>query len=460
MTVSRREFTRLVAGGSALAAMAQLGRTAAVAQANSNFRAMVGLFLFGGNDSWNMVVPNDDRHGVYLKQRNTVGIAQSALMPLSGTAFALHPSFKPLQAAWDEGALSAVLNTGTLFTPLTRTTYSQRPDLRPYNLMSHSDEQAHWQGVRARDVNLDGFMGRMVDKMTVGAMPPLISLAGSNLALIGQRSSPLVLPSSGALNRNGYNSASKDAAVVARQAALAAFADASGSGLVTEQTAKAVNASYDQAAMANQIVSSTTSVVDQYFKNPATGAALTSDVSRQLMRVARMIEARATLGHDRQVFFASQGGYDTHNGQVGGGTNATGTQANLYADLAMAMAGFYAAMKALGMQDNVTLFTMSDFGRVFKGNAQNGTDHAWGGNHLVLGGALAGGKVHGRYPDMAFGGAEDISNDGRWIPSIATEEYIGAIARWSGVAEADMAYVLPNWSAWSGGGRGPVPLFG
>jgi uncharacterized protein (DUF1501 family) len=459
MTISRREFTRMVAGGSALAAMGQLGRTAAVAQA-SNYRAMVGLFLFGGNDSWNMVVPNDSRHATYLSQRGTVGMAQSALMPLSGTAFALHPSFKPLQAAWDEGALSAVLNTGTLFQPLTRALYTQRPDLRPYNLMSHSDEQDHWQGNRARDVNIDGFMGRMVDKMTVGSVPPLISLGGSNLALIGQRSSPLVLPSSGTLPRNGYNAAATDTATKSRQAALAAFADASGSGLITQQTGKALDASYAQVILANQVLSSTTSVVDQHFKNPATGQNLTSEISRQLLRVARMIEARSTLSHDRQVFFASQGGYDTHNGQVAGGTNATGYHATLYADLALAMAAFYAAMKALGMQDNVTLFTMSDFGRVFKGNAQSGTDHAWGGNHLVLGGALAGGKVHGRYPDMVFGGNEDVSNDGRWIPSIATEEYIGAVARWAGVAEADMPYVFPNWATWSGGGRGPVPLFG
>lgn len=103
---------------------------------------------------------------------------------------------------------------------------------------------------------------------------------------------------------------------------------------------------------------------------------------------------------------------------------------NLYADLANALAGFYSAMKALGLQDNVTAFTMSSFGRVFKGNASGGSDHAWGSDHLMLGGALANGKVHGRYPDLPFGGPEDSSNDGRWIPSIATEEYVGAIAKW------------------------------
>lgn len=126
----------------------------------------------------------------------------------------------------------------------------------------------------------------------------------------------------------------------------------------------------------------------------------------------------------------------------------------------MALAGFYNAMKALGLGNNVTAFTMSDFGRVFKGNTQAGTDHAWGSNHLVLGAALAKGKIHGRYPDMSFGGPEDSAGDGRWIPSIATEEYVGAIAQWYGVSAADLPYVFPNWSTWNGGGGGPVPLFG
>jgi len=307
--------------------------------------------------------------------------------------------------------------------------------------------------MRARSQNHDGFMGRINDRAAAANLPPLISIAGSNLCLIGDRSSPLILPSSGAVVRNGYNAASTDAAVKARQAALDVFADASSYGAVTDLTSKGMSSAYAQAVAANTIVSATTSAVDKHFVNPTTGAALTSDISRQLLRAARMIEARNTLSHAKQTFFVSQGGYDTHTGQIG-------AHNGLYADLANALAGFYNAMKALGLRDNVTAFTMSDFGRVFKGNASGGTDHAWGSNHLVVGGALADGKVHGRYPDLAFGGPEDSSNDGRWIPSIATEEYIGAIAQWYSVSAADLPYVFPNWANWNGGGRGPVPLFG
>jgi uncharacterized protein (DUF1501 family) len=454
MTVSRREILQLTAGGSAVAALGQLGLSSALAADTGSYRATVGVFLFGGNDAWNMVVPTDSRYADYAKQRGTgLALAQSSLVPLTGTAFGLHAAMAPLKAVWDDGGLGAVLNTGTLFAPLTKALYTSRPDLRPLNLMSHEDQQNQWQGMRMRATNNDGFMGRLNDRAQAASLPPLISIAGSNLALIGDRTAPLILPSSGSIVRNGYNAASTDAAVKARQAALDVFADASSYGAVTDLTGKGMSSAYAQAVQANSIISATTSAVDKSFVNPTTNAALTSDISRQLLRAARMIEARGSLGHAKQTFFVSQGGYDTH-------TNELASHNTLYGDLAMALAGFYNAMKGLGLQDNVTAFTMSDFGRVFKGNASGGSDHAWGSNHLVVGGALANGKVHGRYPDVTFGGNEDSSNDGRWIPSIATEEYIGAIAQWYGVSATDLPYVFPNWANWNGGGRGPVPLFG
>ncbi len=245
-----------------------------------------------------------------------------------------------------------------------------------------------------------------------------------------------------------------------RQAALTAFADAGGTGTVTPVTATAISASYTQATTANTVLTSTTSTVDQYFKNPATGATLTSDISRQLLRVARMIEARSSLGHSRQTFFASQGAYDTHSNQVDTGSPATGTQANLFTDLALALAGFYAAMKALSLADNVTLFTMAEFGRTFRGNAQNGSDHAWGNNHLVLGGAVKNQTVFGAYPDVTLGGIQDSDTNGRWIPTTAVEEYIAPIAQWYGVAAADLPYVFPNYATWTTAPRGLLPLFG
>ncbi|MBI1682308.1 DUF1501 domain-containing protein [Caulobacter hibisci] len=452
MTLSRRDFGRLLAGASATAALAQIGISAAIAD-TSSYRAMVGVFLFGGNDAWNMVVPTDDRYTAYASQRAAIALQKDSLVPLSGTAFGLHAAMAPLKDVWDEGALSVVLNSGTLFQPLTKTLYQNRPDLRPLNLMSHEDQQNQWQGMRTREKNLDGYMGRILDRADAAESPPLVSIAGSQLALIGSSKSPLILPSTGGIARSGYNAASTDAAVIARQSALNTFSDATAFGAVTDMTSRGMSSAYAQAATANTIITSTTSTVDQYFKNPTTGATLTSDISRQLLRAARMIEARNTLGHAKQTFFVSQGGYDTHASELS-------THATLYADLALALAAFYKAMKALGLANNVTAFTMSDFGRVYTPNGNAGTDHAWGNNHLVIGSALASRKVHGRYPDTTLGGPEDAYTDGRWIPSIAVEEYIGAIAQWYGVSATDLPYVFPNWATWNGGGRGPVPLFG
>jgi uncharacterized protein (DUF1501 family) len=453
MSLSRRDFVRLTAGTGALAAFGQLGRMSAMAAPSGSYRAMVGIFLFGGNDGWNMVIPTDARHAAYLAARGSVGLKAGVLTPLTNASYALHPSMAALRPLWDEGSLALVLNTGTLFAPLTKASYAARADLRPTNLMSHSDEQAHWQGLRARDQNIDGFMGRITDRMTATPTPSLMSLSGSTLALLGRQSNALVLPSTGTIVRSGFLDRAS-----AKNDAITAFADGAALGVMTDSVGRDVTSAYAQATTANGIITATSNV-DSYFVNPTTGALLTSDIARQLMRVARMIEARGTLGHARQTFFASQGGYDNHSGQTGGGNNDTGLHANLLGDLAMAMAGFHRAMQALGLGENVTAFTMSDFGRTYQGNAQNGTDHAWGSNHLVVGGNVAPGGIFGAYPDPVLGGADDIGGQGRFVPVVAQEEYIGAIARWHGVANADMPYVFPNWTTWSTAGRGPLGLF-
>ncbi|MHA6719881.1 DUF1501 domain-containing protein [Sphingomonas sp. RS6] len=453
MTLSRRDFVRLTAGTGALAALGQFGRSAALAAPSGGYRAMVGIFLFGGNDGWNMVVPTDSRHAAYLAARGSVGLPRAALTPLTNTAYALHPAMAALRPIWDEGALSLVLNAGTLFAPLSKSTYLARPDLRPTNLMSHSDEQDHWQGLRAREASRDGFMGRIADGMAAGRLPSLVSLSGSTLATIGRRTTPFVLPPSGLPPRLGWSGSGG-----AKEAAVAAVANGTNGDPVMDNVAATLTASYEQAATANSILSGSSSV-DAYFVDPATGAALTSDIADQLAGAARMIEARGTLGHSRQSFFVSQGGYDHHANQVQGGNPTLGQHATLLGDLALAMAAFHRAMKGLGVAANVTTFTMSDFGRTYLGNAQNGTDHAWGNNHLVMGGDVARGGIFGRYPDPVLGGNDDITAQGRFIPGIAQEEYLGAIAKWHGVPAADLPSVFPNWSTWSSGGRGPLPLF-
>ena len=449
MGISRRDFARLLAGSAASAAFVQLGRTAAIAAPVLGYKAMVGVFLFGGNDGWNMVVPADARYAGYVSSRGaTLALPTAAISALTGSTYALHPGLAALRPVWDAGALNLVVNAGTLYQPLTKAQYNSTASARPTNLFSHSDEQAHWQGLRARDINADGFMGRLSDRAAATTVPGLMSFAGSQLALIGKSSSPLILPSNGTIVQTGASANTADPAIFARNSAITSFADGTGQDTITSATSRGISSSYAQAGTANTILTSTTSAVDKYFVVPGTTTALNSDVSRQLLRVARMIEARGTLGQARQTFFVSQGGYDNHSGQVDG-TNTTGTQATLLTDLGNALAGFYNAMKALGLAENVTAFTMSDFGRTFQVNAQRGTDHAWGSNHLVVGGALKARTVYGTYPSTVLGGADDVSTVGRFIPTTSQEQYLGAIARWHGVADADMPYVFPNWSQWS-----------
>lgn len=448
MPLSRRNFIRLAAGTGALAAMGQLGRSAAVA-GSTDYRAMVGVFLFGGNDGFNMVVPSDARHAAYSQARGVLALPASSLTMLPGSSYGLHPAMSALRPVWDQGALSVVLNAGTLFAPLTKAQYLQREDLRPLNLMSHADEQTHWQTLNARGISSDGFMGRIADRMSSTAVPSTISFAGNQSAVLSKLTMPMVLPSSGDLSRAGTPSP-------AEAAAIATFSSGAGYGELTEATARTMDAAYANSAICNAILTGASSL-ETHFVNPQTGAPLTSDVARQLMRVARMIDARGALGHQRQTFLVSQGSYDTHAGQAWGAGD--GPHAWLLADLAMALAGFYNAMKAIGLAQQVTAFTMSDFGRTYKPNAQNGSDHAWGNNHLVVGGGVNPAGIHGRYPEPVLGGPDDIDSFGRFVPTLSQEEYLGAIARWYGVADADMPYVFPNWATWSSGGRGPLQLF-
>jgi uncharacterized protein (DUF1501 family) len=460
MNVSRRQFGRFVAGAGAAATLGHLGLTQALAQ-TSNYRAMVCLFLYGGNDGFNMLVPTDGRYASYASQRGaSIALPQNTLSPLQGTAFGLHPSLARLAPIWDEGALAPILNVGSLVQPLTRATYQQRGDLRPDNLMSHSHQQLAWEGMRMKGANPDGVFGRVSDRMAGATTPAVISLGGSRLALVGRATQPLVLPSTGTVSRTGFNAASTDAAVRARQAALTVFANAGQDGDIALTSNRAINDAYAQIGTANGVIGAASSSVDQFFRDPVTGNALTSDIARQLQRIARLIEARGTLGNSRQTFFAAQGGYDTHDNQADAGSPQTGFHANLLTDLANAVRGFYEAMKALGVGRDVTLFTASDFGRIYKGNASRGTDHAWGNIQFVVSQALSPRQILGSYPDQQFGGAMDIGNDGKWIPGISIEQYVGAIANWYGVAAADLPYLFPNWQTWSSSGRSPLALYG
>lgn len=426
--------------------------------AQPGYRALVPVFLYGGNDGWNMIAPRDSRYRAYAEGRGAgLALPQDRLVGLDGANFGLHPALSRLNALWNRGALAFVVNTGALVQPMDRALYQARPDFRPANLFAHAHAQLHWEGLRMQSVHRDGVFGRMHDRLPPTATASLYSLAGSRLALLGAKTSPLVLSPEGEFIRSGFDPHSSDPAIRARQAAIAAFAAGAQDGGLTARTNQDMQRAYAQAQRANAAVAQPLSGVDAHFRTAA-GAPLRSSIARQLLRIAHVIAAHDRLGQSRQILFAAQGGYDTHEDQTAPGDPTAGTHARLLRDLAEAVRAFADAMATLGLAEDVTLFTMSEFGRTYRATTARGTDHGWGNVHFAVGAGLAPRRIHGAYPKIALGGVQDMAEDGRWIPTIAIEEYLAPLALWFGIAPADLAYVFPAWSTWSGGGRGPAPL--
>lgn len=456
MALSRRDLARLALGSGAAATLASFGLSPATAQSGGDYRALVTIFLYGGNDGWNCLVPMDERHQAYGELRGaSLAIGKDELIPLGGgQPYGMHPALAPLKPVWDAGHLSWVMNVGTLVRPINREIFWADPSSRPSNLSSHSDEQAHWQSMRPGSIHPDGVLGRMADLLPQAtAASPLVSTNGANLALLGRVASPLILPLYTTFDRVGWDPENMDPAVVARRAAADAFAAGPHPTKIEAATAAGFERSYAAAGLVNPILTAASSV-DRHFEED--GAFRDSQCSRQLRLIARTIAARSSLGHGKQLFYAGQGDYDTHANQVAGG-RVLGAHADLLADLALSLRSFYDAMVQLGLADKVTVVTMSDFGRTYRGNSSAGSDHAWGNVHFAIGGALKPRAIHGTYPRQVLGAGDDSEGEGTFIPTLANEEYIGAAAQWFGVS--DMSYVFPNWGTWSTNGRGPVPMF-
>jgi uncharacterized protein (DUF1501 family) len=457
MTVTRREALCRSVGafGAAVLAFERFGLLDAFAQ-SADYKALVCIFLFGGNDSGNMVIPYDD-YATYAAAREGSGLAipRSSLLqidvPSVGSQFGLHPSLTGLHALWGQGRAAVVCNVGPLVEPTDRDSYRNRLVRIPPNLFSHSDQQNQWQTSVSEGTGSTGWGGRTADRLgssnTTG-FPPVTSTAGTPIFTTGSVERPLAIAAAptrldAALRLDGFpNPPDNDARYVATQNLLLLDQDKTlvrGASRVTREAVeveRALRAAGDPA-------------VPPFPLNPRTS------LGNQLEQVAKLISLRSVLGMSRQIFFCSLGGFDTHSAQVVGGNPAGGTHANLLLQVSDAMSAFYDATVALQVASQVVTFTLSDFARTHVPNGNLGTDHAWGSHQFVLGGSVRGGEFYGVagpngtvFPTLAPNGPDDTDEGGnargRWIPTTAIDQYGATLASWFGVSGADLPAVFPN----------------
>jgi uncharacterized protein (DUF1501 family) len=438
--ISRRQILQLACcgGGLAFSPLGRLGfRTfgamSAYAQTTSDYRALVCVFLFGGNDGNNLIVPLDtSSYDAYSKIRGSLALASSALLPVTAKtgsrAFGFHSKLANLQKLFSGGQAAVVANVGTLVVPLTRAQYLAGNIALPENLFSHSDQQLQWQATSAAQ-NGTGWGGRVADKIAwmnaPATFPAFLSVAGNAMIGQGGDTTPATVIPGAPLNLTGFSNTTADNA---RQLALQQLLTLDTGAALVQQASTTMQQGLGDSAILQKAISGATALTTAFPK---------TSIGAQLQQIAQVIQARNELGMKRQIFFCSLGGFDTHTAQLN-------TQDTLFAQLDAAVAAFVSATAELGVENNVTTFTESDFARTLQPNTNGGTDHAWGSHHVVLGGAVQGGDVYGQFPELALGGPNDAGSAGRWIPTTALDQYGATLASWFGVVSTDLSYVFPN----------------
>lgn len=439
---------------------------AAVAQGIMNdYKALVCVFLSGGNDSNNLIVPIND-YANYSSVRQNLALPLASLLPITslnpdGNSYGIHPTMVEMQTLFNEQKLAPVFNVGPLVYPMTRAQYTAGSVPKPPQLFSHSDQVTHWQTSLPDQPPKSGWGGRIADLLhpeqyaLVNGVPAAnaakialcTSLAGANTFEVGNVYAQYDVSTSGAVTLGSVTGARLQA-----MKDILAVAD---SNLQRNAFAGVTKNAIATGDLLNTAIAPT--ALGTYWAVPFPNTTL----GNQLKMVARLIEAGPRpsvvpngvvpgLDMKRQIFFTTVGGYDTHTSQVqnNGATDADrvlGSHTNLLNEVSEALYAFQRAMEQIGRGNQVTLFTASDFGRTFKTNGQ-GSDHAWGSHHLVMGGAVQGKRTVGAYPVLSVTGADAVpsSNEGRWIPKIAVDQYSATLAKWFGVSASNMPVVFPN----------------
>ncbi len=425
---NRRDFLKKIAclGAAGVGShVTRLGLVSANAQSTATYKAMVNVFLFGGNDSNNMVVPIDGRYGAYQTMRGALALPSASLLPAGATGYGFHPRMTAIQRLYNQGRAAMVLNVGTLVRPTTKATLRTGP--LPRNLYSHDDQQQQWQTSDPTG-GASGWGGRLNEKIlarNTGRIPPGISLSGgNNLFLTAPLTQPANFANSSTLGLYSFGAGN---ASTARRDAL--------------QRVITFDSGVQMVGAANSVLTESIKTAQEFNAAlagapPPAVAFPTSGLGNQLSQVIRLMSVRANLGMDRQIFFASAGGYDNHENQLP-------THDNLLGQVDAAVGAFFANLDLMGLSNNVTLFTESEFNRTANVNTQNGSDHAWGGHHIVLGGSVKAG-AYGTLPTHELRGPDDANDRGYWIPTLSLDQYAATMGSWYGVADSDLRLIFPN----------------
>lgn len=432
---TRRNFLRRTGAAMGLMGAQHLGALNALAQSSSNYRALVCVFLFGGNDGFNTVVPMDTSgYNAYKSIRGSLALptGSAQLLPVTtstGAQFGLNGGLSQLQPLWAQKKLGAIVNMGLLVAPVSRAQYLSNAAPLPSNLFSHSDQTNQMQSGVPSSGGGSGWAGRVADAVqaTNGAasFPASVSMAGPVLFCTGNQVQSASLIPGFDLTMNGMNLWPASAAAAKKTAFQEILTFDSGMAMV-----QSANKVMSDAVNLNAILKGLTANAGINTVFPGTS------IGNQLKEVAKIIKLRTTTGMSRQVFFCSVGGFDTHSAQDWG-------HWDLLRNVGDAMRAFYDATVELGIPDSVTAFTASEFGRTLQPSG-TGTDHGWGSHHLIMGGALKGGEIYGTFPTYALSGPDDTANRGAMIPTTSTDQFGATLAKWFGVPAASMATVFPN----------------
>jgi uncharacterized protein (DUF1501 family) len=468
---TRRQFLRTasfasMAGISASPFLMELNSLAAMAQSSSttDYKALVCVFLQGGNDGHGTVIATDpDSYAAFTQARSGApGLAYplSELLPITlktpqtGRTFALNPYLPGLQNLFNAGRLAIMANTGTLVVPATKAQVTAASVPLPASLFSHFDQTAAWQAIASNGGSAEhaGWGGSVADliesmNMNSNSMFTCISTAGIALFLSGQTSFQLNCTPAGPIPISGLSGSLFGSAAGAN--ALSSILSADETNLFAKEYEVVIQRSIQaQATLASSMLTAGPSGVPDppQYLDPMTNKLTDNPLAASLQTVARIIGGRAGLGVTRQIFYVQLGSFDTHNNQAQ-------LHANLLTQLGEAFEYFDGVMTSFGLGNQVTTFTASDFGRTLTSNS-NGTDHGWGSHHFVLGGAVQGGDMYGQYPVIGTNQANDVGA-GRLIPTTAVDQYAGTLARWFGLSDGQIRQVLPNF-----GNFGSSPYLG